>query len=242
MMNMKCLNKILLLTKVIILLPLFGLTQPKLSVKWGIENTEFFKESQATKEQNSAFFPNAKKSDKKYRFINTTSMYNDVIQKFFERHWKLWNKFKKQSSQDTMLTKLNFVKYAKSEDPYYYGIAKSLAPRLYFDFIGESQEYVLESIEIKTISFDEYSGGGFSDKEAWYDIELKHIPGIYIYPVDSKLRFTGSGRTVLRFWSDNYYKAAGMTPSGCYMVSIKFNFLINGIKTSVSTEPFKIDV
>ena len=169
-------------------------------------------------------------------------MYNDVIQIFFERHWKLWDEFKKQSSSDSSQTKLNFVKFAKDKDPYYYGIAKSLAPRLYFDFIGETKEYVLKSIEVTTISFEEYSGGGFSDNEAWYDIELKHLPGTYIYLVDSKLRFTGSGRAVLRFWSDNYYKGASMTPSGCYMISIKFNFLINGQKTSVSTGTFKIDV
>lgn len=222
--------------------PFLGLTQTKLTVKWGIENEGLFKETMATKEQNSAVFPKAKPNDKKYRFINTTSMYNDVVQIFFERHGKLWDEFKKQSNGDSSQTKLNFVKFAKDKDPYYYGIAKSLAPRLYFDFIGETKEYVLESIEVTTISFEEYRGGGFSDNETWYDIELKHRPGTYIYPVDSKLRFTGSGRTVLRFWSDNYYKGAGMTPSGCYMISIKFNFLINGQKTSVSTETFKIDV
>ena len=226
----------------ILFVPFLGLTQSKLTVKWGIENTEFFKETMATIEQSSAIFTKAKPNDKKYRFINTTSMYNDVIQIFFERHWKLWDEFKKQSSSDSSQTKLNFVKFAKDKDPYYYGIAKSLAPRLYFDFIGETKEYVLKSIEVTTISFEEYSGGGFSDNEAWYDIELKHLPGTYIYLVDSKLRFTGSGRAVLRFWSDNYYKGASMTPSGCYMISIKFNFLINGQKTSVSTGTFKIDV
>ena len=169
-------------------------------------------------------------------------MYDDVLQIFSERHWKLWDKFEKQPGSDSRQTKLDFVKFAKDNDSYYYGLAKSLAPRLYFDFIGESKEYVLESIEVKTISFVEYSGGGFSDNEAWYDIELKHRPGTYIYPVDSKLRFTGSGRAVLRFWSDNYYKGAGMTPSGCYTISIKFNFLVNGQKTSISSGVFKMDV
>lgn len=117
-----------------------------------------------------------------------------------------------------------------------------MAPVLYFDFIGNSQKYVLESIEIKTIDFDEYMGGGFFLNNAWYDIELKHEKGKHLYKVDKKLQFNGSGRAQLRFWSDNYYESMGMSPMGCYLISLKFNFISNGKMISVETEPFKIDV
>jgi hypothetical protein len=237
-----CLSKQILFVALLLQLSFVCFSQSKLTVKWGIENTRYFQEVKATREQSSAYFPKAKPNDKFYRFFKPTSAYESTLQIFFERHSKLWDKFEDQTKADSLRTKLNFVKFAKEQDPYFYGIAKSLAPQVYFDFIGETKEYVLESIDVTTIRFDEYSGGGFSDKEAWYDIELKHIPGIYNYPVDSKLRFTGSGRATLRFWSDNYYKSFGMTPSGCYMISIKFNFIVDGKKLSVSTNAFKIDV
>ena len=242
MKNLKFLNKGLFIVMITILFPLLGFAQSKLTVKWGIENKDLFQETKATSEQTSAYFPEAKPNDKKYRFINAAPKYNKVAQIFFERHWQLWKEFEKQPKTSATPTKQDFVKFAKEKDPYYYGIAKSLSPSLYFDFVGESKEYVLESIEVKIISFDEYKGGGFSDNEAWYDIELKHMPGTYIYPIDKKLRFTGSGRAILRFCSDNYYENVGLTPVGCYMISIKFNFLIDGIKTSVTTEKFMIDV
>jgi len=242
MINLKFLSKQILLMTLIFIASFSGLAQTKLTIKWGIENKGFFEERTASTAQSSASNMKANANVKKYRFITTTSMYKDVVDIFFEKHFTLWDEFKKQSSNDSSQTSLNFVKFAKDNDPYYYGIAKSLAPRLYFDFIGETKEYVLESIEIKTINFQEYQGGGFSDNEAWYDIELKHQLGTYTYPVNNKLRFTGSGRTVLRFWSDNYYKGAGLTPSGCFTISIKFNFFVNGLKTAVSTGVFKIDV
>ena len=98
-----------------------------------------------------------------------------------------------------------------------------------FDFTGRSEtEYVLDTIEIRTIDFEEYRGGGFFNNEAWYDILLRHTLGIHVYDVDRRLRFTGSGRAVLRFWSDNWYPNVGMAPQGCYFIDITFVFRVNG--------------
>src|SRR5690606_13532825 len=108
MINLKCLSRQMPLLIIILFVPFLGMTQSKLTVKWGIENKGFFQETIATKEQNSAYFPKAKLNDKKYRFVSTTSRYNDVIEIFFERHWKLWDEFKKQSNSDSSQTKLNF--------------------------------------------------------------------------------------------------------------------------------------
>ena len=216
--------------------------QNSLTIKWGLENTEYFREIQSTQEQNSTLHPTVKKKDKYYRDFVPNAKYNEVILDFFKRHHKLWDEFKKSSPDKSTLTKLNFARFASEKDPYFAGLVKSLAPKLYFDFVGQSKEYVLESITITTINFEEFKGGGFSINEAWYDIELKHTVGTYNYDVDKKLRFNGSGRAELRFWSDNYYPNFGMTPSGEYTIDIKFNFLIDGEKITVSTGTFKIDV
>ena len=92
------------------------------------------------------------------------------------------------------------------------------------------------------MAFEEYSGGGFFDRESWYEIELAHLPGRRVVRVDRRLRFTASGRTELRFWSDNFYPAAGITPMGCYTLRLTFYFTASGGAVSVSTGTFKMDV
>ena len=119
-----------------------------------------------------------------------------------------------------------------------------LGPKLKFDFIGSTKEYVLDSIEVEVLSFEEYrgGGGGFYNNDAWYDVQLHHSGGVSGFAVSTKLRFTGSGSATLRFWSDNFYKGVGLTPTGCYTLSIKFCFLVENKKVIVSTGVFKIDV
>lgn len=216
--------------------------QETLTMSWGLENTKFFQEYKSTQEQNPALHPDIKKKDSSHRAIGPNAKYNEVIQEFFQRHEILWKDFIKDKRQNEEPSKLEFIKFASEKDDYFVGLTKSLAPTLYFDFIGLSKEYVLESITISTINFNEYQGGGFSINEAWYDIELKHKVGEYTYNVDKKLKFTGSGRAILRFWSDNYSPRHGMTPSGDYKINIKFNFLVDGKKVSVSTGIFNMDV
>jgi hypothetical protein len=240
MINLKALFKIAI---VITLVPTASYSQ-KLKLVWGIENSEYFKESKVDKEGTGAIHTTPKKGAKLYRFVSSSDLYRPILFEFFDRHHKLWDNFIKQNPQirTNVNNKTDFITFAKKEDPYYLGLTKKLAPQLYFDFTGGNQEYTLESISIQTISFEEYKGGGFSQNEAWYDIILKHIPGIYTYNVDKKLAFNTNGRAVLRFWSDNYYVNMGLTPTGCYTLKITFNFIANGIKESVSTEVFKMDV
>jgi hypothetical protein len=79
--------------------------------------------------------------------------------------------------------------------------AIKLAPVLYFDFIGASgKQYVLDRIIIETFEFSEHKGGGFFDRQAWYDIELSKEIGIKTYNVDRKLQFAGNGRAEIRFF------------------------------------------
>jgi hypothetical protein len=215
--------------------------QNGLTVTWGLQNTEYYmeKKSQDLTAANN-FQP--VKNGKEYRDFVPGKNYNQVITPLFERIQDLWKKFNTSLPKGAIPTKLEFVKFARNEDPYFAGEATKLAPVLYFDFIGQSKEYILMSITITTIRFDEYMGGGFSMSDAWYDIELKHKKGDFTYNVEKKLRFTGSGRAELRFWSDNYSKQNGMTPSGEYNINIRFNFLVDGKLVSVSTGMFKIDV
>ena len=67
----------------------------------------------------------------------------------------------------------HFLEYAKREDPGCMGQFMKTAPRLYFEFTSDSlHEFVLERVEVTTLAFSEYRGGGFAEKEAWYDILL----------------------------------------------------------------------
>lgn len=229
---------ILLLT----VIPTFVYCQDSLVLKWGLESTRYFEEMQVGKAYNSAIRIPAEEGDTLYRFFTTNQKYEKVIMTIFARHNKLWDLYRESIGKESEPDKKDFISYARREDPYYLGLTKEMAPVLYFDFIGVSKEYVLESIEIETIDFGEYMGGGFYQKNAWYDIELKHELGKHKYDVDKKLRFVGSGRAELRFWSDNYYKYMGMSPMGCYVINIKFNFICDGSNISVQTNPFKIDV
>lgn len=212
----------------------------ELQMKWGLENEKYFREtneidtSQTSREV-------TKQRPRTYRFFTTGDAYERIIMRVFERHHSVWSSFK-PTGVDLAEKKAEFSAFLAARDPLLQGWIRDLAPRLYFDFLGASgQEYVLESISVKTISFDEYKGGGFTEKEAWYDIELSHTTGMKTYPVEGKLRFEGSGRAVLRFWSDNYYESMGMSPMGCYTIDLTFNFLVNGKRRSISTGPFKLD-
>jgi hypothetical protein len=216
--------------------------QVSLKLTWGLENTEYFQETKSTKGESPAYHSKAKNHDKYYREFIHDSKYNNDNYEFLKRRYKLWEAFEESTASNKERTKINFLKYVENRDPYFVGMVKRLAPQLYFDFVGISKQYVLESITIATVNFEEFKGGGFSTNEAWYDIELKHKIGEYTYLVDKKFRFSGSGHAVLRFWSDNYYPSFGMTPSGKYTINVKFNFDVDGRKVSVSTGIFKISV
>ncbi|WP_321493727.1 hypothetical protein [uncultured Desulfobacter sp.] len=217
---------------------------PNLTMQWGLENKRFFQETEVPADASSAIRAQAKPGEALYRFFQINDYYNDVIMGVFRRFHESWNKYSENKSSDVSIVKKEFSGYLRRNDPRLSSIIQQMAPTVYFDFLGDSGvQYVLQEIEIKTIRFEEYAGGGFADNEAWYDIELKHLEGIYKYPIGGKkLRFTGSGRTVLRFWSDNYYESMGMAPMGCYDIDITFHFFVNGSRISISSGRFKIDV
>jgi hypothetical protein len=139
----------------------------------------------------------------------------------------------------------NYMKHLRQEAPACIGQFKKTAPRLYFDFTSAgTDEVVLEKVEVTTIRFSEYKGGGFAEREAWYDILLSHRPGTKVYLPEPRLVFTGHGRVVLRLWSDNFYPPplGWVAPMGEYTLDIAFVFTAAGKSISVRTGPFKIDV
>lgn len=212
-------------------------------VKWGLENPYFYSELKATKRQNAAMWPPVENGEVLYRYFTIRehdSTFWRKAEPLFSRHHKLWNQYQSQQKKPN---REDYLRFVRSQDPFFAGSIKEMAPVLFFDFIGiGAKEYVLDSIEVNTVDFEEYAGGGFFDKAAWYDIVLSTRAGIKRYEVDKKLRFNGSGRAELRFWSDNYYPTMGMAPMGCFTIDITFHFLVDGKRESVTTGVFKIDV
>lgn len=213
----------------------------ELSLKWGVEDSPLFHETKATSRQNHASVPPAGPHEKLYRYVTITPAYKKASSPIWTKHDSLWKEFVK--SKPTARTPQLYMDYAKKNYPYIVASANLLAPQLHFNFMGKSNKvYILQSISVKTKAFEEYSGGGFVNEEAWYDIVLNHHHGTKEYTVNNQLRFTASGTATLRFFSDNFIQTAGMAPMGCYMLTITFNFLSDGKIISVATEPFKIDV
>jgi len=218
-----------------------------LSMKWGLQNTWSYIESSRGAEEDGAYRPKTK--GKKYRTFafNNDQKVVDPMLKCFERHFKLWDQYKNIpdiNSGRLKPDKKDFVKFKSERDPSCDQHAVQQAPVLYFDFVAKSNDqFVLEAIEVTTLKFSEYKGGGFFKEEAWYDILLSHTEGMKRYDVAKRLVFSGNGRCELRFWSDNFYKNQGwIPPMGEYMIDIKFIFSAGGKPVSVKTGPFKIDV
>lgn len=217
-------------------------------MKWG-GGSEFHHEISAPKGSNAAYMAPAVEGEVLYRYFSVekysdahTSLTLDLLKRH-DRLWKQYHKFVKKEGFEGLDHREEFFEYVRVVDNFYPGATKRLAPSLYFDFIGVQQkEYVLEAIEVETLDFDEYSGGGFYDKESWYDILISPTVGVKRYDVSKKLRFNGSGRTQLRLFSDNYYPLAGLTPMGCFMLDIKFIFFVDGKRESISTGAFKVDL
>ena len=212
-------------------------------VKWGLERPYFYSELKATKRQNAGWWPPVENGEALYRYFTIKehdSTFWRKAEPLFSRHHKLWDKYRTLQKNPN---REDYLRFARARDPFFAGSIKEMAPVLFFDFIGiGAKEYVLEAIEVNTVGFEEYAGGGFFDKAAWYDIILSTKVGIKRYQVDKKLRFNGSGRSELRFWSDNYYPTMGMAPMGCFTIDITFYFLVDGKRESLSTGVFKIDV
>jgi hypothetical protein len=239
-MTKRVLKKVLLCTFLISVFQTLTSAQNKLTIRWGLESG-LRTETKATGRQNAASWPATGRNEKLYRYFKAANEY-PTLSEMMRRHNDLWRDYRATLPNSQRPDKKAYLQFARTKDPYFIGLVEKLAPVLYFDFIGTSgKEYVLDSIRIRTLSFEEYSGGGFSQDEAWYDLTLPKI-GERRFAVGSKLRFTASGRAKLRLFSSNYYPGVGLTPMGCYMIDIQFNFFVDNTPIAVSTGPFKIDV
>lgn len=214
-----------------------------LKLKFGLVDTRFYEEKKATWSENSSLKTSAGK-ETLYRFFAATPALKDELAVMTERHIRIWEILKKESGREAFsMDQDAYSQEIQKRDPYLFGLINPAAPRLYFDFTGLSgYEYILEAIEVRTLAFEEYRDGGFFNSEAQYNIRLRHNPGTHIYPIGRRLRFTGSGRAVIFFSSDNWYPKVGMTPQGCYLIDMTFIFTVNGKTEKVSTGTFKIDV
>jgi hypothetical protein len=214
-----------------------------LKMRFGLEGTEFHQEKQAVltaKEVNKV----GKSNQTRVRFFASTAALSKELAEMSERHFQLWEILKKEyGTKDLTLDQDAYANEIRKHDLYLTGQINRVAPQLYFDFTTDSgAQYVLDAINIRTLAFEEYRGGGWFNGEGQYHIRLRHMPGTHSYSPSKRLRFTSSGRVVLRFFSDNWYQTVGLTPQGCYTIDITFVFSANGKNETVSTGAFKIDV
>ena len=215
----------------------------QLTVRWGLDTpSNYYEEKLATERQNTADWSQANEDDKKFRYFTIVEpTYTNAISPLFDRTREWYNRHRLRGAA---ATRRAFSSYLRAQDPYLVNRFRSLAPRLFFDFMGSAlTQYVLTDIVVEVLDFSEYRGGGFADDEYSYDIVLVPEPGTYRYEIDRRLRFNGSGRMELTFFSDNFYPTMGLCPMGAYMIDVTFKFLANGTKSiKVATGPFKIDV
>lgn len=217
-----------------------------ISLRWGLENAWSYRETTRKLDEDATVGTGGKQNTYRTFAFNNAPQVVDTMLQCFGRHFTLWEKFNK--TQDVSgppdARRRAFDQYKASEDPTCDQHAKKQAPVLYFDFVANTKdEFVLEAIEITTLRFSEYKGGGFAKDEVWYDITLSHKEGRKRYDVSKRLVFSGTGRCVLRFWSDNFYENQGwIAPMGEYLIDIKFIFSSAGKQKVISTGAFKIDV
>jgi hypothetical protein len=211
-----------------------------LTARWGLQSDFLYEEAREPPGETSA----AKSSSTVRAFRKRQLQYEEALMTFLKRHTPLVDLYRKSYPQFALsIPREAFVAWVKDRDPVHVADGMSLAPVLYFDFIGDyGKQYVLDKIIVQTVRFEEYKGGGyFPDQLAWYDVELSTMPGFKTYQVDRKLKFVGAGRAEIRLWSSNYYPTAALTPLGSYLISMRFVFLVDGDEVSFDTGQFRID-
>ncbi|TAY79699.1 hypothetical protein [Rhizobium ruizarguesonis] len=225
------------------LLPSYGLAADLEIGTWGLQGPPEFREVQAVAAQNAAVTPEVRPGERRFRYFSASEpAYATRALAIMAPTVAAYQNY---TSAGGVRLLPEFRRFLERKYPFLLAEYQELAPALYFDFNGNAtKQFVLKEIIVKVISFDEYSGGGFSDEKAWYDILLTPKPGTYRFSIeDKKLQFTGSGRAELRFFSNNFYPSGGQSPMGCYMIDVSFAFRVNGSKNIVvKTGAFKIDV
>lgn len=222
-----------------------------LDLRWGLDNTwSYFEPPAGRSESEDASYRPRDPKARRYRAFEFKEADPGVRQPWLECIDLAMRKYKdyergapKPPPGDD--PREHYMRYLRANEPACIGQFKKTAPRLYFDFTSPgADEVVLDRVEVTTIRFSEYKGGGFAEREAWYDILLSHKPGTKTYRPEPRLVFTGHGRVVLRLWSDNFYPppAAWVAPMGEYTLDIAFVFTTHGRTVTVRTGAFKIDV
>jgi hypothetical protein len=225
----------------------------KIDMRWGLENTwSYYEPAQGRAEDEDAATHSPKSTTARYRTFAFAEGKAEVLEPFLtclNEFMRLWDQYRRSAPAPSAGTTADFARdqfrsFVACEDPKCIGQLKRTAPRLYFDFTADTAEqFVLERVEVTTLKFSEYRGGGFAEKEAWYDILLSHRKGVKSYFPEPRLVFKEHGRVTLRLWSDNFYPDVGwIAPMGEYTIDIRFVFATMGKTVTVNTGPFKIDV
>ena len=190
----------------------------QLSVRWGLDGPKmFYNERSATATQNASDWSRGDSDGRTFRYFTIVEpAYGNAIRPLFKRARKGYRDYVGTGGQRTRRA---FLAYLRTHDRFVVDRFRGLAPRMFFDFMGSGQvEYVLTGITVKVLNFAEYKRGGFADDETSYGIVLVPRQGTYHYAIDRRLRFTGSGRTKLTFFSDNFYPGFGLGPMGAYIL------------------------
>ena len=228
------------LALIALLIPMQVEAACNVTMKWGLESTNHFRERTVYADQAHPDMP-TQAQGATFRAFQMNKAGNAAGLRYIQRHGPLLEAYRKAHSTGGQIAREDFVGWAKAADPFYVTLGRSLAPVLYFDFVGKSQEYVLDQVAVRTFSFAEYVGGGFYDGKAWYDLVLSKMPGTKVVNVDKNLRFTGSGRAEIKFFSDHYYPQVAQTPAGSFWINLNFKFMRGGEQCAVETGKFMID-
>jgi len=223
------------------------------NMKWGLENTwSYYEPPQGRAEDEDAATHPPTSEARRYRAFAFAEGSTEVREPWLaciNGIMRLWDRYQRSAPTPDAGSAAadgrdRFREYIAREDPTCVGQLKKTAPRLYFDFTSDTAEqFVLERVEVTTLRFSEYMGGGFAEKEAWYDILVSHREGVKAYFPEPRLVFKEHGRVTLRLWSDNFYPNVGwIAPMGEYTIDIRFLFSTAGKIVTVSTGPFKIDI
>jgi hypothetical protein len=225
----------------------------RLDLQWGLENTWSYREEQPGRTDDVASIGRAGGAGaRRYRTFAFNEGMAEVREPWLaciDAVMGLWGPYLEAlpaaaRGDRSDAARRAFQAHVRERDPGCVAQFRKTAPQLYFDFVADdAAQWVLEQVEVTTLGFSEYKGGGFAEGEAGYDLVLAHRAGLKTYRPEPRLVFKERGRLRLRLWSDNVYPNVGwIAPMGEYTLDIAFVFSVQGRRVTVRTGAFKIDV